>query len=276
MSQRRNVHISRPNSNLMHYIKPLTTHKFEFLVSFSISEIACSRTDLIGISELVNIQHLTIGPGIQVSDGKFDNGIIRAWARAACESASFCFLRVLAFRRQVDFTQVFFQYAAALPSLGVLLFEGCNPSVQRDQEAICHYYKWEYASCKGVFKLLRNGNIEECAWDEFLQAADAQAQEFCKVQIPSSRVTIINNIPIVDMAVGRAQANARYSKSAPRLIKCYYRTEWSNHLLPEDFETLSSSKKRDGDHDNSRDDRPGKRKIKASMMMNNDMFLFGA
>lgn len=91
------------------------------------SEINCSRTDLIQLSRLTNLGVLTIGR-LNGGEPVFEDTLVRAWGRAASEAGAFIALRILVCRFPHLVTEQIFTYLDDFPALGLLaLDEYKNP-----------------------------------------------------------------------------------------------------------------------------------------------------
>ncbi|KAL8823434.1 MAG: hypothetical protein Q9191_005859 [Dirinaria sp. TL-2023a] len=112
------------------YITPLISSSFNWLTFLTISNITCSRGDIVKLSELVNLGVLTVDRGVRCPEFGLEDGIVRAWERAANESDAFRMLRVLNFRGQRDISDRVFLYLQGFPALALFILEDCDIGVK--------------------------------------------------------------------------------------------------------------------------------------------------
>ena len=103
------------------YVKHITSSSVQWITHLTLMNVVLTRCELINLHELVNLGTLTVkfnGPGFVGS--RVDDGIIRAWARAATEVGGFTMLRVLACSIEC-FTSRTFNHLSQLPVLSIFL-----------------------------------------------------------------------------------------------------------------------------------------------------------
>src|SRR5205809_114074 len=97
--------IIKPSIPLDGYVKPIVSEPFHWITHLSISNVTFSRSELVNLSKLVNIGALDIlsSPRFpQNTLGTMEDGIVRAWSRAATEEGAFSKLRVLMLRYHTE------------------------------------------------------------------------------------------------------------------------------------------------------------------------------
>lgn len=107
------------------WIRHISPPSLNWITFLTLSEINCSRIDLIQLSRLTNLGVLTIGR-LNGGDPIFDDSIVRAWGRAASESRAFTQLRILVCRFSQLVTERIFTYLDDFPALGLLAVDGYN------------------------------------------------------------------------------------------------------------------------------------------------------
>ena len=137
------------------YVNPLSTSEFQWITFLTLSNITCSRLDLINLSKLSNIGALTIGPGVEAPESGIDDRILRAWAHAAEESNSFSMLRVLMCRYQDQMSAAALEHLTRFPALAVIGVESC--SIGSGQETAAQTLGWEYKTRVALGKFLLEG-----------------------------------------------------------------------------------------------------------------------
>ena len=205
--QHRCQDVASPTMAFPYYVKPLLSASMQWITFLTLSSIICSRLDLINISKLSNIGTLTIGEGVEVLDGGFDDSIVRAWARAATEFDAFSMLRVLACRKQQSITpQIFLSISQILPLL-LFLLEDC--SIGSRDRPHAEASGWKYRSTNKLGEFLKGRGINDSSWDSIIHAC------FCQ-NADVSTVT-----PILHFSLGKLL-------KGDDGLRCFYRNEISN------------------------------------------------
>ncbi|KAL8902228.1 MAG: hypothetical protein Q9192_000103 [Flavoplaca navasiana] len=118
--------LSESTTNLLECIMHIVSPSFQFITFLTLSNISCSRRDLIQLSRLTNLGMLRITTGYPDSTGvSLEDRIIRAWGRAAAESGAFTKLRILVSKYQTHLTSKVFAYLRDFPALDVVVLDGC-------------------------------------------------------------------------------------------------------------------------------------------------------
>lgn len=174
--QRRCQRITNPNMALADYINPLVSPSFQWLTFLTLSNIICSRADLIAIAKLDNIGALTIGKGVQAPDFGLDDGIVRAWAAAATDAGAFRTLRVLACSHQYLVTPTVFEHLTRLPALNLFLVEACKRIPRFEQP------NWAYQTGHDFGrKLLASKGGSRGLWDSFIHYSFTKSGKLIKL-----------------------------------------------------------------------------------------------
>lgn len=120
--------ILAPKGAFSSYITPLISTSIQWITLLTLSDIICSRTDLLQLSRLTNLGVLTIGESVDCLDGDPDDSLIRLWSRAAAESDAFSNLRIMNCRYQRNITQASLHYLRSFPSLALFTYENVGIS----------------------------------------------------------------------------------------------------------------------------------------------------
>ena len=223
------------------YVKPLISASMSWITFLTLSTITCSWLDLINISKLSNIGTLTIGEGVEASDGGFDDSVVRAWARAATESDAFSMLRVLACRKQRSITSQVFLYIGQIRSLLHFLTEDC--SIGPRDRPYAEASGWKYRTTDKFGGYLKSRGINDSSWDTIIHACFHQNTDL-------STCT-----PILHFSLGKIL-------TGDNGLRCFYR----NEIRSEAPQPLTATKREF--IDSGRDQPPPKRAIKMSKQRN--------
>ena len=207
--------ILRPNMALADYVKPITSISHHWLTFLTLSDIICSRSELIQLSQLVNLGVLTIGKNVRTPESNFDDSVIRSWSRSASASGSFSMLRVLSCRMQQDITPRCFEYLASIPSLAFFKLEDCN--IGRRDKAAARKLGWKYWTGQALTKLLIDGGLENQGWNPMCQTCFMLGGDQSVQQITAEGVDAINALPVLHFSVGGAPVDPKAVKSFQRL-----------------------------------------------------------
>ena len=206
---------------LIDYIKPITSSECSWITSLTLSNIGCSRTDLIQLSQLINIGTLTIGPNVQVPDIGIDDSIIRSWARIAVESQAFRVFRVLSLRSQKEITSTIFTHLTQFPSLAIINFEDSNLGPQDKPLALLH--GWTYGTSEDLGWRIIEGRATSTEWDFVMQVCFQLGGRLCTEARTKEDVRAIDDLPALHLALGSAPASAGVEKARNLSLQCFYR-----------------------------------------------------
>ncbi|KAL9119049.1 MAG: hypothetical protein Q9187_004397 [Circinaria calcarea] len=219
--KRRQQLVVKPNMALPDYIKPITSLSFAWITDLTLSHITCTRLDLIQLSQLTNIGTLTIGEGVEAPETGLDDGIARAWARAATETGAFSMLRVLACRSQRGITPTIFTYLSLFPLLSILLLEDCNigPRDKVVANALC----WKYSTGKDLSEYIALAGCSDAKWDSVIHASYYRSSHFCTQSLTEEGVEAINHLPVLHFSLGPAPEDAKVDTTGNRSLRCFQR-----------------------------------------------------
>lgn len=207
---------------LIDYMKPTTSPSLNWITFLTLSNITCSRADLIQISQLVNLGNLTLGPAIQAPDIGLDDGIIRNWGRLAAESDAFSTLRVLNFRWQREITSRVFIHLNQFPALALFNVEECNLGPQEKPTAQQH--GWKYKTGLELRDWLLKGGVKGPSWDSVVHACFRLGGEFSTESLTAEGVWAIDDLPVLHLSIGDAARDALVDFVGGRILRCFYRT----------------------------------------------------
>ena len=232
--------IANPNTALGDYLKPISSSSFDWIVFLTLSNIVCSRIDLIRISQLQNIGVLTIGPNVEAEESGLDDAIIRSWARVSMASSAFSVLRVLTFRSQKDISQTIFGYLNQFPVLRALNVEGCELGLQDRSHAL--QYGWEYRTGKTLGDCLIEGDVAGNEWDAVMHALFQSSGQLCAEALPVKGVEAIDTLPRLDLSLGGSPKQAASGVTGNDGLSTFHRVAPSNSQ--DTASSLYSSQKR--------------------------------
>ena len=208
--------IVRPNMGLADYVKPITSTSHHWLTFLTLSDITCSRSDLIQLSQLVNLGVLTIGKNVRTPDGNFDDSVIRSWSRSASASESFSMLRVFNCRMQQDITARCFEYLATIPSLAFFNLEECN--IGPRDKSTAQRLGWKYRTQQELTKTLIHGGLKTQEWNPMCHTFFTLGGDRSIQQITAEGVDAINVLPVLYFSIQGAAPDLRDIESFQRLI----------------------------------------------------------
>ena len=208
------------------YIKPLVSASFQWITFLTLSNVTVSRRDVINLSTLVNLGALTIGSGVLTPDVGLEDGIVRAWARAAADAEVFSLLRVLNLRNQKDVTARIFQYLHDFPSLSVVGLDGCSIGVKNKQIAMS--FGWRYTTGKMPNEHLAGSDKVDATWDSVTHACFRAAGAYSIETVTAEGVEAVNALPMLHLAVGAATSDAELNASGNYKLQCFERVaKWT-------------------------------------------------
>lgn len=216
-------HIIEPNMKLIDYMKPIISPSFNWITSLTLSNITCSRTDLIQVSRVVNIGTLSIGPNVQAPNIGIDDSIIRSWGRLAADSDAFTVLRVLSCRSQKEMTARIFNYLNQFPSLDLFKVEHCNLAPQGKSLALQH--GWKSITGVDISSLHVEGGTEGMGGGSAADACFRVGDQFYADALTEDGVTKIDELPVLHLALGPIPAVPTADKTRNQSWQCFYRTK---------------------------------------------------
>jgi len=220
------------------YIKPLVSPSFQWITFLTLSNITCSRHDLINVSKLTNIGALTIGHGVEAPDVGLEDSVVRAWGRAAAEIEAFSRLRVFACRAQTAITSQVFDYISKFPSLTTFVVEHCNVGSRDRPSARAAGFK--YRTGKDLGEFLVSGGATNSSWDSIMHAFFHQGDGL-RPAIPNGDSGEGNNLPhVLHFSLGPAPPDAEVDTVGNRSMRCFCR--YRSHA--EGYQHLSTAEKR--------------------------------
>lgn len=216
--KRRHQIIPKPNMALPDYIKPLLSPSFQWITFLTLSNITCSRHDLINVSKLTNIGALTIAHGVEAPDAGLDDSIVRAWARAATEAGAFSRLCVFACRAQRAITSQVFAYISQFPSLTMFVVEDCNFGPRYKPSAQAAGFK--YRTGKDLSEFLVSGGATNSSWDTIIHAYFHQGGGLRPAIADGGCAEEANPLHVLHLSLGAAAPDAEVEGVG---MRCFYR-----------------------------------------------------
>lgn len=218
--------IKDPNIPLEAYVKPLLSPSFDWIVHLSLSNVASSlfnwassRAEIASLSRLVNLGAMTIDGS--PTGTSLDDGIIRAWARAATESGAFSMLRVLILKAQKEITSQSFAYLSQFPSLALVNTENCLLDVRSMAEATG--LGWRYRTGRDLTDFLNEKGPTGVSWDAVVRALFRQAGAYDADHLDQQSVEAIDSLPVLHFCLGRPSAPTPWDFLANERMMCYQR-----------------------------------------------------
>ncbi len=202
------------------YIPYLTSPSFRWVTFLTLSNITCSRTELVQLSKLTNLGVLTIGQGFKADDIGLDDGVIRYWMRATIESNAFRMLRVLNCRSQREITSKSLAHLAQFPSLAIVNFEQCR--VGRDKiEAL--RWGWKCKTGKDLHNFLVDAANTGSGWNSVNHACFRQGGTLSVPESMAEGVKAIDSVPILHCSLGASSPNAAVDTKGDLAIRSFQR-----------------------------------------------------
>ena len=211
------------------YTKPLISHSFQWITFLTLSNVIISRKDLINLSSLVNVGVLTIGQGVFTPDVGLDDGVVRAWGRAAVEADAFSLLRVLNLRQQKQVTPRIFQYLNEFPSLSIFNLDDCSLGPKDKQAAMTA--GWKYKTGKMLNDFLPELGKVDATWDSVVHACFRAGGAYGIGSITAEGVNAINSLPVLHFTIGATTSDAGLNASGNYKLQCFERI--ANWVAPQ-------------------------------------------
>ena len=239
--------LEKPDMQLENYIKPVSSPSLDWVTFLTLSNVTCSRTDLIKISQLPNIGALTIGPGILADEAGLDDGIVRSWARVAATTDAFHMLRVLSCRSQKDITHKVLTHLTEFPALAVFIVENCGVNYLDKSDALrCG---WEYKTGESFSANAVGGGVIEVGWDSMMHSNFQLGGLYNHSALTAEDIKAIDELPRLHLSLGnppRAAVVNAFGDSSLRSFCLVRSTVARGHSL-----TSRSSNKRPSNQDRS-------------------------
>lgn len=201
---------------LADYMKPIISPSLTWITSLTLSNITCSRTDLIQISRIINIGILCVGPNVQAEGVGIDDSIIRNWSRLAVDSDAFSVLRVLSCRSQKFITPRIFTYLSQFPSLD--FFNVADSNLGPQDKPLALQYGWEGKTGVELSNLLVKGTSEALGWDSATAACFQLRGHSCTEAGTKDAVRRIDGRHVLELIIGSVPVPTVY-------LQCFYRTK---------------------------------------------------
>lgn len=224
---------------LLEYIKPVTSTSFDWITFLNLSNITCSRTDLVQISQLANIGNLTLGPAIQAPDIGLDDSVIKSWGKTAVTSNAFSMLRVLNCRLQREITSRVFDHLSQFPALAVFNVEDCNLGPQEKPTALQR--GWKYRTGRELSDWLVKGGTKGAGWNSISHACFRSGGYLSTEALTAEGVEVVNALPALHLSLGGSPKDAAVDTTGDQSMKSFYRTSPN---MREHTEYVRSSNKR--------------------------------
>jgi hypothetical protein len=185
-------------------VTPIVSESFHWITHLSISNVIFSRTELVNLSKLVNIGALDIlaSPRCpRTSLDTMEDGIIRAWSRAATEDGAFSKLRVLMLRYHTEVTPRSLEYINCFPSLMLYNVTGC--SITTKSEGKANKLGWTCEAGKDLLEALQRDKEMAQSWDLPIHACFRRAGVLAALdQSKVEPVQRIDKLPVLNFRIG--------------------------------------------------------------------------
>lgn len=198
---KRKYHIvARPTMTLAMYIAPITSPSLDWISYLTLSNVTCTRIDLIQLVQLANLGVLTIGANVKAPDVGLDDNIVRTWARSAATSNAFGILRVLNCRSQTHLTGRVFDYLEEFPALSVFSLEAS--SIGPDIRGVSQKVGWRCSTGEALAEWLikRGASIRD--WDSVIHACFRAAGVSRKFGFAEEKVQVLDSLPVLHLSLG--------------------------------------------------------------------------
>lgn len=189
----------------------------------TLSNVTISRRDLINLSKLANIGVLTIGNGVLTPDVGLEDGVVRAWSRAAADSDAFSLLRVLNLRHQKAVTTRVFQYLHDFPSLSLFNLDECSIGPRDKAPALAA--GWKYKTSKMLNDHLPDLGKVDATWDSIAHACFRAGGAYGIESITAEGVEAINALPVLHFALGASTSDAGLNAHGNYKLQCFERVK---------------------------------------------------
>ena len=213
--------ILTPNLALATYVTPITSPSFNWITFLTLSNITCSRADLVNVSKLTNIGALTIGRGVWIGETGPDDSIVRAWSRAAAEANAFSMLRVLVCRSKKEITPRSFTYFNQFPALALFIVEDCNFGLRDKEQA--RSLGWKYRTGKDLSEFFIGGGLTDHKWDSTMHASFRCGGAYGIEHLTAEGVEAIDSLPVLHFSLGGDPPDAALDLQTDGRTRCFQR-----------------------------------------------------
>lgn len=203
------------------YITPVTSPSFIWITFLTLSNVTCSRVDLVNVSKLTNLGTLTIGRGVRIGETGLDDSIVRAWSRAATEANAFSMLRVLVCRSQKEITLRSFAYFNHFPALALFIVEDCNFGPREKEPA--RTLGWKYRTGKDLSELFMASGLSDHKWDSTMHAAFRCGGAYGIDCMTAEGVEAIDLLPVLHFSLGGDPPDAALDTKRGERTRCFER-----------------------------------------------------
>ena len=215
------------------YVRPITSPAFQYITFLHLAGVACSRAELIELSQLRNLGALTIGPGVctEVYNVALDDRILRSWSRAAAEDSgekAFSRLKVLACRKQRALTPRAFHHLNDIRPIGYVILDNCGPGTSGKQEE-AEVHESGFQPSEELEKAFLEDGKEPASWETlmrslFLRCGNRGAKEPLAPSDQEDRGESKNSLPLLSMSLGSEQKPMTWAGAAGNDgLKCFER-----------------------------------------------------
>lgn len=264
------------NMSLEDYVRPITAKSFEWTTILNLTDITCSRSELVSIHRLTNIGALTIGPGVQMPDVGIDDSILRSWTRAATENNAFSMLKVIACRGQRQLTARAFDYISRLKALSLFALE--KNSLGSYDKHIAKALGWKYTTGKALSTILDESFCTNDSWESVIKALHTYGRGLCAVSTAQTEIEDDSCLQYLSLSLGGKQKSATVDIVGKDALCCFERVRVLETGCSENETTARHSERHQWKRP-STEDHSGelnkKRTVKASKFVENAFIDFG-
>lgn len=212
---------------LSSYTDPLISPSFHWITFLTLSDIICSRSDLVQLYRLTNLGVLTIDHGVMCPDVGLDDSIVRSWSRAATESNSFSMLRVLNCRSQQNISSRLFEYLNSFPSLSIFNVEDCSIGYKDQLSSL--KVGWQYVVGKKLKEFLSAHGSDEgnYSWNSVGRSFFKGGGTYSAKKLTAEGVEAINSLPVLQFSLGAAPPDASLEIIVHKGMRSFQRMQHS-------------------------------------------------
>lgn len=261
--------IVEPNMGFTHYITHLTSPSSLWVTFLTLSNITCSRTDLVQLSRFTNLGVLNVGKGFKAHDTGLDDSMIRTWMRATVESNAFGMLHVVNCYSQREITAKSFNYLAHFPSLAILNFADCSVSRRDTPEAL--HWGWNYNAGKDLEDFLVDAFATCSGLNSMNHACFHQNGKFSLPTLTAKGVESMNSLPVLHCSLGTSLPSTAMDMARGQTMMSFQRLT----LCPAALEAAKASKRPIVDESRSNDSSRKKPMMRASKQQDMGDLLMG-
>lgn len=220
--------VLEPNGSFKSYIEPLISTTFHWLTFLSISNLHCSRTDLLQLFQLTNLGVLTVGQGVNCSGSGIglDDSIIRSWARAAATSSGSAFscLRVLNCISQQSLSAKILPYLNDFPALALFTFDSC-PGIHGPREkSEASRLGWRYKAGGELSAFFAQSGAVSTSWEDVSRASFRGCGPCSAKKISAEGVEAFDTLPVLYFSFGK-QPDVVVDGTRTPSLRAFYRVK---------------------------------------------------